>query len=597
MLSRGDDSERKEAGTLSSLPTTKVRFLIVPLSLMILCLANGPGLAQELRELVPLPVPPQVEAPEEVPPERKPPLVMDETVMVETLKGLIFVTNSDQVQAQPPVPEDGLDVSKVPTLQTPEARKVVDEHLGKPVSMASLNRLVASLYLYYSRIDLPFVSITLPEQDITGGVVQVLVIKGQLGEIRIEGARYFSEDLYRSQLRLRPGEPIRKSVIDRDVDWINRNPFRRAGMFVEPGKEVGTTNLALRVRERFPLRVYGGYNNAGTETTGEDRMFFGANWGNAFGLGHQLNYQFTSSTDLEKSVGHGASYIVPLPWCHFLTLYGAYSRIKSHVPEPLAREGESSQLSLRYEAPLPEIGAYTQSVSGLFDFKKSDNNLEFGGITVTDNVTHILQWGLQYNGSLPHAWGVTSFSGRLTYSPGDLSSRNRDEYFSVSRAFAEAEYLYATFDLSRTQRLPADFALLLTGTVQFSNRNLLGSEQLEFGGANTVRGYDEGEVYRDRGYLLKLELAAPPIRLSRWLGVEAVTDQLQLYAFHDYGVARSVDLLPGEDPTIILQSVGLGLRYYVGRYFSLNFAYGWQQKAVEGAERSSRSHVSAVLSF
>lgn len=567
------------------------------LILSLLWLLSSPVHAQELRKLAPLPVPPQVEAPEEAPSERKPPPVMDKTVMVEALKGLIFVTNSDQVQARPPVPEDGLDVSKVPTLQTPEARKVVDEHLGKPVSMASLILLVASLNLYYSKTDLPFVSITLPEQDITGGVVQVLVIEGKLGEIKIEGAKYFSKDLYRSQLRLKPGELIRKSAIDEDVDWINRNPFRRAGLFVEWGEEVGTTNLVLRVRERFPLRVYGGYNNAGTKTTGEDRMLFGVNWGNAFGLGHQLNYQFTGSTDLKKSVGHSASYNVPLPWRHFLTLYGAYSRIKSHLPEPLTQEGQSSQLSLRYEAPLPGISAYTQSVSGLFDFKKSDSNLEFGGITVTDNVTHILQWGLQYNGSLPDTWGVTSFSGRLTYSPGGLSSRNRDEYFSVSRGFAEAGYLYTTLDLSRTQRLPADFTLLLTGAIQFSNRNLLGSEQMQFGGANTVRGYDEGEVYGDRGYLLKLELATPPIRLSRWLGLEAVTDQLKLYAFHDYGVARSVNLLPGEDPTIILQSVGLGLRYNVGRYFSLNFAYGWQQKAVEGAERGSRSHVSAVLSF
>jgi hemolysin activation/secretion protein len=567
--------------------------------LILLLLLTSPSLAQDLRDLEPKPVPQQVEAPEgEIkPPEPGLPGALDETVMVEALRGVIFINSQDQLQDRPPVPANGLDAGRVPNLQTPEARKIADEHLGKPVSMVSLTRLAGALYLYYSEIDLPFVNITLPEQDITNGVVQFLVIETRLGEITIDGARYFSEDLYRSQLRLRPGKPIRKTTIDEDVDWINRNPFRQGGMFLAPGEEVGTTNLALRVNERLPLRVYAGYSNNGTDLTDKNRLNAGFNWGNAFGLGHQLSYQLTGSRDFNRLIAHSGSYVIPLPWRHFLIFSGAYSESKYDVPAPLSQYGRSGQASLTYQAELKKIGAYTHTLSGLFDFKLSDNNLEFGGIPVTDNITHILQFGVQYNGSLPDRWGTTSFIGRLIYSPGDLDSRNKTGYFSISRAFAEPDYTYININLMRNQGLPFDFSLFVEGTIQFASGTLLGSEQISFGGANAVRGYDESSEYGDEGYLLKIELRAPLISLAPKFNLKGIQDQLQVFGFLDYGVSKNVDLLPGEDPSVILQSLGLGLRYYLARNFSMNVAYGWQQKALEGLSLDHRAHVSVSLSY
>jgi len=557
--------------------------------------------AQDLRQIQPGPVPPQVEAPKapDITPQKPAlPGPADETVMVEALKGLVFVSASEQVVTDPPLPKDGIDASKVPLLQSDDTRKVLDPFIGQPVSMASLNRLISTLYLYYSEQDLPFVSITLPEQDITAGVVQILVIEGVVGEITIEGARYFSEDLYRSMLRLKAGEPLRKSMMEGDVDWINRNPFRAGNFYLKPGQSaVGTTDLVFRVRERVPLRAYAGFNNRGTSLTGKNRLEAGFNWGNALGLGHQFNYQFTTNTDLEDYIGHSGSYLVPLPWRHFLTLSGSASHTRSRLDDPLAQKGRSSQWSLRYEAPLSNAGRYTQSVSAIFDFKKSDNNLEFSGIPVTDNDTGILQWSLQYNGSLYDARGVTSFSVRGTCSPGDLSSRNRDEFFSISRAYAKARYAYAVFDLTRVHNLPKECSLYLLGRAQIADGNLLGSEQMQFGGSSSIRGYVEGDTYGDQGYILTQELRAPPLMPGRWFGFEGINDSLQVYLFHDYGFSQNVDLLPDERRFAILQSVGAGMRYFVGRYVSVTFDYGWRQRVTEKSGRGSRGHLALTISF
>jgi len=557
--------------------------------------------AQDLRQIQPEPVPPQVEAPQapDITPQKPElPGPADETVMVDALKGLVFVSTSEQVTARPSAVKDGIDATGVPMLGSDDARKVLDPFIGQPVSMASLNRLVSSLYLFYIQQDLPFVSITLPEQDITSGIVQILVIEGTIGEIDIEGARYFSEDLYRSMLRLKSGEPLRKSVMEDDVEWINRNPFRAGNFYLKPGQStLGAADLVFRARERFPLRVYAGYNNHGTRLTGRNRLETGFNWGNAFGLGHQLNYQFTSNSELKDYIGHSVTYLVSLPWRHFLTISGSGSETKSRVDAPLSQKGRASQWSLSYKAPLQGAETYTHNVSASFDYKMSDNNMEFSSIPVTDNDTHIFQGSILYHGSLADALGSTAFYLQGTVSPGNWSSSNTDDNFSISRAYAEARYAYAAFDLTRINYLPKAFTLYLHAHAQIADGNLLGSEKMTFGGSSSIRGYTEGDTYGDKGYILTQELRAPPFKPSQWFYWTAVDDTLLVYLFHDYGFAKNAELLSEEQRHTTLQGVGIGMRYCVGRYFSMIFDYGWRQRDTDKSDKGSRGHLAATFGF
>ena len=53
----------------------------------------------------------------------------------------------------------------------------------------------------------------------------------------------------------------------------------------------------LETRDRFPLRLYAGYDNSGNVATGRDRWNLGFNSGNALWLDGVLSYRFTSSDD------------------------------------------------------------------------------------------------------------------------------------------------------------------------------------------------------------------------------------------------------------------------------------------------------------
>jgi len=115
------------------------------------------------------------------------------------------------------------DMSQVvlanPALHLPPhlADELQSEFLGKPLSMAMLNRILKKITKAYQATDFPLVDAYLPEQDITSGQVQVLVREALLGEVRVEGAKHSDPDYMAGQVRIKPGDRIDTALIARDV--------------------------------------------------------------------------------------------------------------------------------------------------------------------------------------------------------------------------------------------------------------------------------------------------------------------------------------------------------------------------------------------
>src|SRR4029077_186297 len=98
----------------------------------------------------------------------------------------------------------GLDVSRVPSLQTDAFKARMSKYLGKPVTLRSIEDLLQEVVDYYASGDRPFVVATSPEQDITAGVLQILVVEGKVGEVKITGAKIFDEKISHNALGLNP---------------------------------------------------------------------------------------------------------------------------------------------------------------------------------------------------------------------------------------------------------------------------------------------------------------------------------------------------------------------------------------------------------
>lgn len=562
------------------------------------CLALLPftAVGQDLRHIEPEPVPPLAPPPQ----AQRAVAAPGSGPILPNLRGVVFLAEPGQLIAEIDSERAGVDASRVPFLDTEAFANHLKSWWSRPISERSVQGLLAAVSAYYAEHDRPFVSVSAPHQDVGTGVLQVLVVEGQLSEVRVQGNQWFDEDYYRRSLGLEVDQPIQMSRLQAGLDWIAKsNPFHSATVLAMPGDTFGTTAMELRVAEREPLRLYSGVSNTGTDTTDLERVVFGANWGRAFGTHHQLNAQLSASPDFHKSVGLSGTYRMPLQsWRHVVQLNAAWSRINADVPQDFDSRGESWQVLGSYELPLSASDSSSQLLRIGLDFKRSDNNLEFGGMPVTDNVTDVVQLALDWQRDAVDRWGQTSFNARLVYSPGDMSGRNDDEAFHDSRWGATADYYYARFDVQRHTPLPAGLAWNLSATLQQSSANLLGSEQLGLSGSGAVRGFRENALYADEGVLLRNELLLPPLSALQpgWHNGTS-EDHLRLHVFYDYGRGNSVDRLPGELSHLSIDGVGLGARYYLGQNLSASLEYAWQHRDIPGHSRDQQAHFNLMVSF
>ncbi len=549
--------------------------------------------AQNLRSLPPLPAPPA--QPETAPDAGR-------KVVTPALRGIrVLAVNGD-----PTAPASaGVDLAGLALPGDSSLRAKLEGRLGRPLDFTDIRRIADEIRAACAAAGRHFVQVNVPPQDITNGVLTLVVVEARLGETKVVGARAFSEASYRGALHLAPGQLIDKTQLDADIDWIGRSGYRQATAQFAPGAQLGLTDVTLHVEERRPWSFNLGYTDSGTATTDDERVFAGFTWGNAFDRAQELSYQLTTSPDLKTSVSHSGSYTVPIDrWRQLFRVDGAWSTIHADMAAPFDSKGYSWQVGLNYEIPLRPrklgaAGALTHSVTAGFDFKETNNNIEFSSMPITDNTTQVVQFRIGYDASLQDAHGATGFQLTGVFSLGGLAGNNDDAAFAGSRSGAKASYAYVNVGVQRQTKLPQGFSHTVSLTGQLTTENLLGSEQLGLGGANSVRGYDEGLVYGDQGILLRNEIMLPAFKLLGRTGKAHWVDSVRLLGFWDYGAVGSRHLLADEDPHLILSSLGVGLRYQFGEHFNLRFDYGWQQKDVgfSTREEHGRGHVNATVTW
>lgn len=523
----------------------------------------------------------------------------DTTVLVDELKALVFVDHPDKVvqdeltEAQYPRGVHIGSDSRLPLLRSGAFQRTMTPYLGQPVSLYNLNALVRDIILFYRRNDRPVVDVSIPQQNIKGGVIQLVVVEGRVGQVEVRGARWFDPYMLLRQTRSARRSDIRESVLLEDLEWLNRNPFRTLDLELEPGEQFGETDIVFNVNDRFPMRVYTGYEDTGTRQTDLERLLFGFNYGNVLGRDHQLGYQYTASPDFTTLTAHSAIYSMAMPSRDLVSIFGTYGEVQSDVA-PFETDGHAWQVSGRYQYNLCDWRCWERRLIAGIDFKQTNTNLDFGGVSVFGGNADIAQLILGYQASRTDGYGASSLGAEFVTSPGGFNSNNNDVSFNVIRPGATADYFYTRGFLERQTRLAYGYTFVSRLTGQHAEGNLLPSEQLGFGGYGSVRGYDARLVNGDSGYLGNFELRTSPIML--W-GTASQRDELQLLTFYDCGRSWLHTLQPGEERGYFLHGAGLGARYAWSDNIQARCDYAWQLNDVPGDSVHSRVHISAILAY
>lgn len=468
-----------------------------------------------------------------------------------------------------------------------------------------------SIICYYRDRHHPVVTVMAPEQDITDGVLYLVVMDGKVGEIRSKGHKNFPSSRYVNAVRLRPGRPIDTDVLLSDVAWLNRNPFRKVDVCLSPGEEVGVTDIELDVVDRFPIEIYGGTDNTGTEPTGRVRWFGGFTWGNAFLLDHVLTYQYTASPQIHQFNSHTFHYLVPLHR-HILRAFGGYATIHPDIGEGLHSVGHTFQGSVRYTAPFgTNYNGALQEITLGFDYKNTDNNLIFVGedeialITKTVNLTQFVA-GYALGRENDKRKFLVNLD--LYFSPATFVNHQTETDFSNLNPHSKPKYVYGKLGIIETFYLPRCFELFFQGRFQLANQVLLQSEEFGLGGYDTVRGYEEREFNADNAICTNVEIHSPSVSIINFFTCRSKhQDRLYFLLFFDYGLGNVnhrgsftnlENLNPKISKTEYLMSVGPGFRYTINSHLSARLDWGVKlHRTTFSDDARSKFHFGFILNF
>ncbi|GJH12936.1 ShlB/FhaC/HecB family hemolysin secretion/activation protein [Caballeronia novacaledonica] len=566
---------------------TRARVAATVVSAAIVCIVPArDAAAQSYRDVAPI-APPAEERPR-ASPSRPEPRDDSQDVAIRDLRGIAFVRADAAEPTTQSAANNAITATGAPLL-TREFLDGFSADLHKPLTFARLAGIRRAVVQRYRAAGQPLVDVYVPEQDVSDGVVKIVIAEFRAGRVIPQGNRYFSDALLMREMPLASGEPIRESDIASGLALLNANPYRRVDVIYAPGAAHDTTDVVLQTEDRFPFRIYGGYNNDGVRDLGRDRILAGFDYGNLFGIDARIGYQMTASNDLlsgnpdiegrpdrPRYIAHAFNVVAPLPWLDRVELFGVFAESTPRLPDSYGQTGLSSQISFRYDwrlPPLDNAGAWQQQVQLGYDFKRSNNDLEFGGFQVFNANTHIHQFVVAYDLSKSDASGDTHLNASLFASPGYFDSNSNDEAYDAARLGAKPRYQYMQLSAQRDMPLgTSGFSVSARGLFQWTGSTLLPSEELGLGGDATVRGYEPYAAQGDRGWNLQTELRAPAISA----GIAA----MQPFVFFDAGHVWNRIAEFGEVNDASLASVGAGIRVQVGRFVSFRGTYGFPLKAV-----------------
>ena len=522
--------------------------------------AHGQAVERHLPE-VPQNAPTQLVTPNAVPGDQ------DATPIGPALRGIVLLGAGEAVHA---TAGDGVTVGDVTRLRGDDTLVgLLKPYLGQPLSRKLIAEIEAAIAKHYRDLNYPFVSLSTPEQEITGGVLQVRVIEFRTGKVSVQGAKSPAEAArLEHDVSLAPGQAIDARDLTYDLDWINRYPFRDVQAVFSPGAMLGVSDLTLEAHEAKPWQAYVGYSNDGSPSTGFDRYFVGGAVGNLLGADSVLSAQTTVSRDIiegDRDPHYKSTALnYTLPFGHNGQIEASYEVVDTFSPgDPFSVRLKDGEGALGYRFAVSDLYGDTGETDLRFGIEARHQTgiTYFGGIAVFDTSVEVYQAYLGYHHMGKDALGTSTFDFALHLSPGGLDHGNSDQQaqlYSQGRQAGET-YGYAAATYDRITVLPAGLFLKTDAIGQFSAVALPRTEQAGLGGSSLVRGYTLDDGAFDTALVLRDELHLPGFGVGR-------TAQVGPFLFADVGYGRDNYARQSTN----LASAGAGAETHLTRYVSLN---------------------------
>lgn len=462
--------------------------------------------------------------------------------------------------------------------KTDDLNKISQELIGKDVTLNDINNVANAVTNIYRKQGYLTTRAYVPAQVLKDGVVEIRVVEGTIGNIKVEGAKWVKATYIKNNI-LKNNDIDKNKIfnvndLSKSMAEVNSPSYIKGKVTLEKGAEQGQTDIVLDVQDRFPFKFAVGWNNQGQDVVGVQRAGLYTSLDNVTGIGDKLwaNNSFASGT-----YGLDTGYSVPLGYKGDRLTFG-YSLSNTNLGKEYKSydiNGKSHNFSTSIIHPIKKGDNYSVDSRIAFDMMHSDTTI-FGGSNLNKYEVRALRTGVSANKTDSHG----RWFGDFTVSTGIplLGATENNNHGMPDSKFVKFNTL-----LTRLQKLPHNCLGIMRLNTQFATSTLLPAEQMQLGGAYTVRGFDQSALLGDNGYVLSFEGRTPIPFLPKTVNVPywkdktvavPLKDSLRLAAFYDQGWTKVIQQDITESHRNFFQSVGVGLRVYVGKYMTANFDLG-----------------------
>lgn len=447
----------------------------------------------------------------------------------------------------------------VTLLPDKEISKIVMPYKNKELTMGDMETVANLITDAYRQKGYITSRAYLPPQKIQNATFEIRVLEGTMGGVEVKGNRFFRASLLKRKITLKKGEAFNYDTLRSDMVKINELPDRSSKAVLAPGKDPGTTDLVLEVKDSLPIHIGFDWDNFGSRYIDSQRYSVSFVDNNLTGFDDKLTFQYQMA-QASRYYLKNIRYTLPLDNAWDIGGYAMLNRVKlGREFEDQDVRGKSQVYGIFIDNYLINTERTDFSLTYGFDYKDSINH-QNGAMTSHDRL-RIAKFGLDLDVTdntgrtiltNEAAWGIPNIMGGSKIKDSETSNGAGGKFFKD------------TMNLLRLQKMPFSSAILWKSQIQLSPYVLPSSEQFQIGGITNVRGYPPAESVGDRGYSTTFEWSFPPYLFPKNVKVPFSKanfyDAFRVVTFYDWASSRLKKPTAPTDKTKTLSSLGCGVR-------------------------------------
>lgn len=450
----------------------------------------------------------------------------------------------------------GIDPARQQTLLP-----LLTKYVGADKSLLDLQDAAKDVEVVLQRQGLFLAQVYVPEQTVRDDVVELRVIEGRIGDLKLE---------------VDPAVRVDAALMDRFIEDLRGHPVaerdrvERAlfalgdlrGVVITssltPGQRVGFADLTVKVAPGKVALFGADFDNGGSIFTGRYRLGGSVDWLSPTGRGDSLSLKGLVSTTGGVTFVR-ASWLMPVGARGTklgLAASALRYRLGTATFEPLDATGSGEALTVQLLHPLLRSRNQNLFLQGSFDHRRFKDQVDAIDLVSRKSATSYFTVGAvgDFRDTL---WGggISNYSANLI--GGKLKLRTPEDVATDAAYYrAAGSYQKLVLTGSRLQSLPNKDYLYLSATAQFASKDLDSSEKQSLGGPNGVRGYPAPDTPSDSAVIAGWEY-------RKQLPLSFYPGDWVLSVFGDYAVGRQHEspLPTDSDNTRHLLSHGIGLTY------------------------------------